>query len=568
MKKSYISKGYLLPGVLTAAGMLCLPGVVSAQDEESLHIGYAAQVERSVEGQIGEADFVPVQIDDDIFFNEIITTEPDASAVMSFRDGSTLEIGPNSALTIDEFVFNPVEGVKTQTVTALVGSFRFVSGMAMPNQTITINTPTATLGIRGSITSFVVDGGGATAAVPINGTASFTSSVNPNATINIATGETGVIIPGGQPVTGLSVRAVGRQVISRTRSTFGVRFSPPAISPARQARDATANQTPVEAQQQAAPATQTLQNSLAAVINARQSETMDSLGIDSVAQLDNAGVLTASQDGATLSGAQQTVVDSLDATTAQLQTILDAAQADATVTSQSAHEQGTANVITGLSQSGDADAVAAATNNAAQADSNQAAPAVGAAAANLPNLDATTMTEVLQNAVDGLQASGNATGDAVGTLTATAINNMDASTQQSIGNTVAATVTSDFAAQNPGQAAQLAATLTTQLTGNTSEIASNTAQNLANQLPAQAGAINTAATNAAAANIAALPATAAGVPQFQPVANTLTATATSSGPNIEEAAVITETAIIPVSTTESLEEPDIIVPETTTLHVF
>ena len=75
--------------------------------------------------------------------------------------------------------------------------------------------------------------------------------------------------------------------------------------------------------------------------------------------------------------------------------------------------------------------------------------------------------------------------------------------------------------------------------------------------PGLAGTINT------------LPATASGLaPTFTAATSTLTSTGSSSGPNIEEAAVITETAIIPVSTTQSLDEPDVIVPETTTLHVF
>lgn len=97
-------------------------------------------------------------------------------------------------------------------------------------------------------------------------------------------------------------------------------------------------------------------------------------------------------------------------------------------------------------------------------------------------------------------------------------------------------------------------------------LASTAASNTNNAAVPQTGGTPTPGLSG---TINTLPATASGLaPTFNTITSTLNSTGSSSGPNIEEAAVVTETAIIPVSTTLSLDEPDVIVPETTTLHVF
>ena len=91
-------------------------------------------------------------------------------------------------------------------------------------------------------------------------------------------------------------------------------------------------------------------------------------------------------------------------------------------------------------------------------------------------------------------------------------------------------------------------------------------------------AVDNVNTNAAAANLAVatppvgttnlntLPATGTG--DLALPTNTLTPTTTSSGPSLIEAAVVEETPIIPVTTTDSLDTPTVEVPQTTTLHII
>ena len=66
-----------------------------------------------------------------------------------FNDKSTLTIGPNSNLVIDDFVYNPGAGGGKFAASLTKGALRFVGGQISHTAGATINTPVASLGIRG-----------------------------------------------------------------------------------------------------------------------------------------------------------------------------------------------------------------------------------------------------------------------------------------------------------------------------------------------------------------------------------------------------------------------------------
>ena len=78
-----------------------------------------------------------------------------AATEFVFLDETKLALGPNSSLVLDRFVFNPESDTGSFIMTATAGVFRFVSGK-LPKASYTIHTPTSTIGIRGTVFSFVV----------------------------------------------------------------------------------------------------------------------------------------------------------------------------------------------------------------------------------------------------------------------------------------------------------------------------------------------------------------------------------------------------------------------------
>jgi len=100
-----------------------------------------------------------------------------------------LTIGPNSNLVIDDFVYNPNAGGGRFAASLTKGALRFVGGQISHTAGATINTPVASLGIRGGAALITHDsvcqakkagtsGKGCTTIVCTGGTCSVKSRVD------------------------------------------------------------------------------------------------------------------------------------------------------------------------------------------------------------------------------------------------------------------------------------------------------------------------------------------------------------------------------------------------------
>lgn len=86
---------------------------------------------------------------DPVVRNETLTTTDAGGLLVTFADGSELTLGANSQAVIDEFVY-PGPGQGNATIQLISGVFRFVSGQ-MDEAGVQIETPTASIGIRGTV---------------------------------------------------------------------------------------------------------------------------------------------------------------------------------------------------------------------------------------------------------------------------------------------------------------------------------------------------------------------------------------------------------------------------------
>jgi hypothetical protein len=141
-----------------AALLVCTAFAAEAADETPAgDIGRSTFVANRVDGQAGATPPKQIAVNDNILFQEDITTGAEAKTILEFRDGSTFEIGPNAVVRIDSFVFNPEESTSQKTLQVARGVFRYVSGYAAGDQNTKITTPTGALAIRGSVASGIVD---------------------------------------------------------------------------------------------------------------------------------------------------------------------------------------------------------------------------------------------------------------------------------------------------------------------------------------------------------------------------------------------------------------------------
>ncbi len=121
---------------------------------EKVTIGNAKVIVKTVTGTF-EADLRQIKLLDDIYHNEVVETGDESATELVFLDETKLALGPNSSLVLDRFVYDPDPDKASFVMTATAGVFRFVSGK-LPKKSYEIRTPTATIGIRGTVFSIVV----------------------------------------------------------------------------------------------------------------------------------------------------------------------------------------------------------------------------------------------------------------------------------------------------------------------------------------------------------------------------------------------------------------------------
>src|SRR5260370_1648782 len=95
-------------------------------------------------------------IGQDGVFNERFTTGPLGQTQLLFLDESAMTIGPNSDLTIDQFVYDAKSNTGQLAMSASRGLLRFVGGrLSKQEEGVSLRTSTATLAVRGG--AFLLD---------------------------------------------------------------------------------------------------------------------------------------------------------------------------------------------------------------------------------------------------------------------------------------------------------------------------------------------------------------------------------------------------------------------------
>jgi len=116
-----------------------------------------------------------LSITDRVFSNEKISTDTSSAVRLVFLDNSIISIGANSSVTLDKFVFDP-SGRKSQVALSLSkGVMRFVTG-DLSKERYSIRTPTATMGIRGTVLEITVASNGTTTTSVVEGEAMVSSA--------------------------------------------------------------------------------------------------------------------------------------------------------------------------------------------------------------------------------------------------------------------------------------------------------------------------------------------------------------------------------------------------------
>lgn len=114
------------------------------------NVGEATRVQRYAYQTQPTAQRAPLYRLDPVVKNARLETVPSGALEVTFTDGSRLTLGSASSVVVDNYVYGGAQGAGGQTLKMTRGLFRFISG-SMPKDQVKLQTPSVTIGIRGTI---------------------------------------------------------------------------------------------------------------------------------------------------------------------------------------------------------------------------------------------------------------------------------------------------------------------------------------------------------------------------------------------------------------------------------
>jgi len=143
------SRALVAAMTMVAVAGVCV-GEASAQNS-----GRVGAVNQEATGTPPGGGSRTLTIGSNVIYKERVQTSPMGSTQIVFPDQSTLNVGRNSSIVIDEFVYDPAAGTGKMVASVSRGVLRFVGGQISHTAGVTVNTPVGTLGIRGGVASIV-----------------------------------------------------------------------------------------------------------------------------------------------------------------------------------------------------------------------------------------------------------------------------------------------------------------------------------------------------------------------------------------------------------------------------
>jgi len=180
----------LLPGIVISAALAAHPALAAKTG-----IGITSLVVEQVDGIRAELKRRLFR-QDDVFQDEVVETGSRSASELHFADDTRITVGPNSRVVLDKFVYDPDPGEGAFALQVTQGVFRFFSGN-MASSNYSIETPSVTVGVRGTIISGGVD--------PSTGAFGLIlESADSQATVTTGSGETVVLDMPGTAAVALS----------------------------------------------------------------------------------------------------------------------------------------------------------------------------------------------------------------------------------------------------------------------------------------------------------------------------------------------------------------------------
>lgn len=106
----------------------------------------------------GEANIVasssvtPAQPGTALYLGNVLKTGENGSLGVTFIDNTRVSLGPDTEVTVDEYLFAPAKGELTLAARLTQGTLQYISGVIakLRPEAVSVKTPTGIIGVRGT----------------------------------------------------------------------------------------------------------------------------------------------------------------------------------------------------------------------------------------------------------------------------------------------------------------------------------------------------------------------------------------------------------------------------------
>jgi len=132
------------PAVATSSSKPIGKVVVATGSVTIEHAG-AVIVQANVSG-----DPIRANAGDPVYLGDVVQTGVDGRVAINFTDGSSFNLSSNARMVLDHYVYEPAGKSNASLFNLAKGTFTFVAGSVAKTGDMKVDTPVATLGIRGT----------------------------------------------------------------------------------------------------------------------------------------------------------------------------------------------------------------------------------------------------------------------------------------------------------------------------------------------------------------------------------------------------------------------------------
>jgi hypothetical protein len=119
--------------------------VVAATGSITIEHASAVVVQANVSGQASQT-----KVGDLVYLGDVVQTGADGRIGINFTDGTSFNLSSNARMALTEFVYDPNGKSNSSLLSLTKGTFTFVAGKIAKTGDMKIDTPVATMGIRGT----------------------------------------------------------------------------------------------------------------------------------------------------------------------------------------------------------------------------------------------------------------------------------------------------------------------------------------------------------------------------------------------------------------------------------